>query len=132
MASHNIKLLLESRYYLEATYLCTDRRPRAIPNFLINILWTSPMLLDMCCLFKFCVDSNFDLDVVSSAFALSMGITQFILCFMTLAAYRHETYEILEQLQCLVDKRKIIIFQYHLKIRSRREFTLKILYCLFQ
>lgn len=110
MSNSKIEILKDCRFYLEKLELCSNPRPGfdslPMPSIVKNMLCIFPMMVTLVCLVRFVVISGFNLNTASGSFAISMGITQLALIYISLAVNRDITHETMCQMQNLVDYRK--------------------------
>lgn len=110
MSNSRVEILKDCRFYLEKFELCNNTWPRfgsiTIPSIVKNMLSICPMLITLVCLVRFVIISGFNLDTASGTFAISLGITQLALIYISLAVNRKITFDTMIQMQNLVDYRK--------------------------
>lgn len=92
MTSRHIKILKDCRFYLAKLYLCNNTpiciANQSIPFALITMLCLLPQSITLFLLIRAVYIVNFDLNQVSSAFAISIGVSQLELIYFSLAANR--------------------------------------------
>lgn len=128
MAHHKVEFLKDCRYYLEKVHLC-NREPYRIgivpiPHIVMNFACVSPIVITFSCLLRYCIQSGFNLNAMSNAFAICMGSAQIILIYITLAIERSTILETIDQMQEIVDKRKSIKFISISKINNKKLSTI--------
>lgn len=110
MSNRRVEILKDCRYYLEKFHMSNDTRIRIwnipMPHIVMNFIYLSPMLVTFYCLMRFCIDSGFNLNTVSSAFAISMGSSQLGIIYIALAVNRRVILRTMDQMQHVVDYRK--------------------------
>lgn len=110
MTTERIKILEDCRSYLKKLYLCNDKHVRiannSIPLTLVNILCVIPQTITLYLLACAVYMANFDLNEVSTAFAICIGISQIELIYLSLAGNRRITLKIMNEMQSVVDDRK--------------------------
>lgn len=115
MSSRRIEILKDCRFYLEKFCLCNDKHVRIfhypVPFALINIFCVLPQTIALYLLMRTVYDANFDLNVISSAFGITVGLFQIELIYFTLAANRSVTVKIMNKMQSIVDDRKKRLFR---------------------
>lgn len=106
MASRII-ILKDCRYYLKNINLCNNGpyyiRHIKIPDTLAHIACIFLQSLAAILLLVFCFESGFNLTTVSSAFGVSIGVSQLSMMYITLAANKDLIFETVQKLQRLVD-----------------------------
>lgn len=109
---YGVEILKDCRYYLEIIHLCNSTRTRIwkipVPFVVMNFLCVLPMLITITRLLQFCIMSGFDLNEVSSAFAISMGSIQLTVIYISFISVRPATLETMDQMQSLVNERKTL------------------------
>lgn len=111
MSASRIEILQDCRFYLEKFGLCNDKHIRivrylSVPIALVNMLCVLPQTLAIYLLMRTVYVANFDLNVISSAFAITIGLIQIELIYFTLAANRPTTLILMNKMQSIVDDRK--------------------------
>lgn len=110
MSASRIEILHDCRFYLEKFGLCNERHVRIlhvpIPFALVNLLCVLSQTIAIYLLIRTVYVANFDLNVISSAFAITIGLIQIELIYFTLAANRSTTVKIVSKMQSVVDYRK--------------------------
>lgn len=105
-----VEILKDCRYYLKKFHMSNDDHVRffniPIPQIVVNFAWLSPMLITFLCLMRFCIRNGFDLNTVSSAFAIVMGSSQLGFIYIALAVNRRVILETINEMQHVVDYRK--------------------------
>ena len=113
MITIRIKILDDLRFYLEKVFLCNETRVRilnySIPFSVMNILCSLPQTITLICLMNAVYIANFDLNEISSAFAISIGVLQIDLIYFSLAANRPTIVKIMDAMQSVVDDRKTLL-----------------------
>lgn len=110
MSANRIEILKDCRIYLEKMFLCNDEHVRianySVPSTLICILCNFPQTITQSLLMRYVYISNFDLNEVSTAFAICIGSSQLQLIYFSLAANRPTTVKIMSTMQSIVDDRE--------------------------
>lgn len=110
MSASRIEILRDCCFYLEKFGLCNERHVRIlhlpIPFALVNLLCVLSQTIAIYLLIRTVYVANFDLNVISSAFAITIGLIQIELIYFTLAANRSTTLKIVRKMQGVVDYRK--------------------------
>lgn len=107
--SENIDVLKDCFQLLDAINLCNKGKfikSIKIPDILYDILVVAPMTYTTFLLTKFCIEENFDLTIISSAFSICIGCNQITLIYCTLIFEKSSMYETKQIIQNLVDYRK--------------------------
>lgn len=128
MSASRIEILQDCRFYLEKFGLCNDESVRivrylSVPIALINIFCVLPQTIALYLLMRTVYDANFDLNVISSAFAIFIGLLQIELIYFTLVANRPTTLQLMNKMQSVVDDRKAISFGFLVLLYSLGGFT---------
>lgn len=110
MTNPRVEILKDCRFYLEKLQMCNKIRPRfwilPIPNIMLNFVFMIPMFTTSFCLMRYVISTGFNLNTVSSSFAITMGCTQLAFIYVGLAINRRIVYETMDQMQHLVDYRR--------------------------
>lgn len=110
-----VEILKDCRYYLKKFHMSNDDHVRffniPIPQIVANFAWLSPMVITSSCLMRFCIINGFDLNTVSSAFAMVMGTSQLGFIYISLAVNRRVILETINEMQHVVDYRKFLCWK---------------------
>lgn len=110
MSTSRVDILKDCRFYLAKLYLCTDKHFRianySVPFPLIYVLCVFPQTITLSLLVRYVYITKFDLNEVSTAFAICIGSSQLQLIYLSLAGNRPTTFKIMNKMQSIVDDRK--------------------------